>query len=211
MAKLLPPPTTPPPPPPLPPVPGLGGGGCGLAELGGLGAAWGADGAMMFAALANFPALRSLSMDRPRSSALSPFFSSPLSSSCFPRSSHTRTLTFWGAVRSLTVESRFCKILKTAPGLLLTRKRGRIFSNTMAPTKYGDIGKTGNNLLNDDYKYEGKCEVKTKLESGVVGNPPPPPSLTWPETAQDFPTWGEQLVESLRLAVPTSHTGAART
>jgi voltage-dependent anion channel protein 2 len=37
----------------------------------------------------------------------------------------------------------------------------------MAPTKYGDIGKTGNNLLNDDYKYEGKCEVKTKLESGV--------------------------------------------
>eukprot|EP00283_Hemiselmis_rufescens_P006060 CAMPEP_0173434370 /NCGR_PEP_ID=MMETSP1357-20121228/12703_1 /TAXON_ID=77926 /ORGANISM="Hemiselmis rufescens, Strain PCC563" /LENGTH=273 /DNA_ID=CAMNT_0014399211 /DNA_START=33 /DNA_END=854 /DNA_ORIENTATION=- len=37
----------------------------------------------------------------------------------------------------------------------------------MAPAKFGDIGKAGNNLLGDDYKYEGKCEVKTKLESGV--------------------------------------------
>lgn len=37
----------------------------------------------------------------------------------------------------------------------------------MAPAKFGDIGKAGNDLLNDDYKYEGKCEVKTKLESGI--------------------------------------------
>lgn len=38
----------------------------------------------------------------------------------------------------------------------------------MAPAKFGDIGKPGNSLLNDDYKYESKCEVKTKLENGVV-------------------------------------------
>jgi hypothetical protein len=110
MAKLLPPPTTlllPLPPPPLPPVPGLGGGGCGLAELGGLGAAWGADGAMMFAALANFPALRSLSMDRPRSSALSPFFSSPLSSPCFPRSSPHQNPSTSLLFEDLTVETPF--------------------------------------------------------------------------------------------------------
>eukprot|EP00281_Chroomonas_sp_CCMP1168_P034684 CAMPEP_0206241546 /NCGR_PEP_ID=MMETSP0047_2-20121206/16550_1 /ASSEMBLY_ACC=CAM_ASM_000192 /TAXON_ID=195065 /ORGANISM="Chroomonas mesostigmatica_cf, Strain CCMP1168" /LENGTH=282 /DNA_ID=CAMNT_0053666443 /DNA_START=27 /DNA_END=875 /DNA_ORIENTATION=- len=34
--------------------------------------------------------------------------------------------------------------------------------------KFGDIAKSGSSLLNDDYKYDGKCEVKTKLENGVA-------------------------------------------
>eukprot|EP00281_Chroomonas_sp_CCMP1168_P031725 CAMPEP_0206236620 /NCGR_PEP_ID=MMETSP0047_2-20121206/13816_1 /ASSEMBLY_ACC=CAM_ASM_000192 /TAXON_ID=195065 /ORGANISM="Chroomonas mesostigmatica_cf, Strain CCMP1168" /LENGTH=321 /DNA_ID=CAMNT_0053660975 /DNA_START=46 /DNA_END=1012 /DNA_ORIENTATION=+ len=38
----------------------------------------------------------------------------------------------------------------------------------MAPPKFGDLGKAGSSLLNDDFKYDGKCEVKTKLENGVA-------------------------------------------
>jgi hypothetical protein len=40
-----------------------------------------------------------------------------------------------------------------------------------APPTFGNIAKSSSSLLNDDYKYEAKCEVKTNIASnGVVRN-----------------------------------------
>jgi hypothetical protein len=38
----------------------------------------------------------------------------------------------------------------------------------MAPTAFKDIGKKSSGLVNDDYKYEGKAELK-KAINGAVG------------------------------------------
>jgi hypothetical protein len=43
-----------------------------------------------------------------------------------------------------------------------------------APPKFGDIAKSSSSLLNDDYKYDAKCEVKTNIAgNGVVRFLPP--------------------------------------
>lgn len=41
----------------------------------------------------------------------------------------------------------------------------------MAPPSFKDIGKKSSGLVNDDYKYEGKAELKSAV-NGVVGRPP---------------------------------------
>lgn len=38
----------------------------------------------------------------------------------------------------------------------------------MAPPKFKDLGKKGNDLLGEDYDFDHKFEVKSKLANGIV-------------------------------------------
>jgi len=38
----------------------------------------------------------------------------------------------------------------------------------MAPPKFGDLGKKAGDLLDDDYKFDGKAELKSKLPNGIA-------------------------------------------
>ena len=44
----------------------------------------------------------------------------------------------------------------------------------MAPPKFGDLGKKSSSLLGDDFKYDNKCEIKTKIASSGVVQPRAP-------------------------------------
>lgn len=72
----------------------------------------------------------------------------------------------------------------------------------MAPPKYGDIGKVGNDLLNDDFKYDGKCEVKTKLESGVVSQ-----SVSLFSNPQTLPYCASHEVTSAQIGISRACRG----
>jgi hypothetical protein len=68
----------------------------------------------------------------------------------------------------------------------------------MAPPKYGDLGKKSDSLLNDDFKFDNKCEIKTKIaSSGLVC---PAPSLFPPLHALAAPVHDGRGAARLSLA-----------